>query len=386
MGTVPIKESVFNTGADDSVRVTDVYNGEEISIGFSSKTNPEKAKREAEEKAKAAEEAKLTETPYTPPGIGDASVVPYGMMGHTGVGKAQPIVPTGATPAEAIANAPANTSAGAIVATGASEDQLKKAAGDDIPKEVDTIDYLKGLYDESMADIKDAKKALKENLNPYDYNLLITADLKTFTDQILKFIDYLGLNGLFCPGEKTTGPHVGDAVKSAKNLINIRKHMGCNKGVPEMDFGMDMSINAGLAMEEAMVYAGDQGATSVINDTLGKHGNKLPDGVSDKIGKSLLSGFEKKGSDSETENAEKGDSLLGSLDKLKPGWDKFWRGDKEVSDTTAMAGASDDAKDTLKTNERTDVMAMISENLPKLKEPASRLAGSKYPKLQKYFT
>ena len=358
MAVVPPKETVFNTGPSDSMTVVDVYGDAVIA-------------------------SSATPTELGGDGLGANSGNPYsGLKDDPYVKELQEELDArkAKEAAAAVANIKPETKVGDIVEAGASGDQIKSKMDQQPPKDVDIVEVFTDFKDRTFKELNDATSIINGNIGlDDDGNLMISADFKTFTDGILNFIDKMGLSGLLCPGEKYTGAHIRDAIKQAKNIINIRKHIGCNKGKPEMDFGFEANISQPIAMRSALDAASKYGAYDVANDIINDYGKPNSPAASDRLIDGMMGNYKKRDGETAEDSKREAQGFTGLMNNLNSTWNKYTRNGEEVQDSTKMSKASPDAKEKFRQNEDTEVDAIISDNVSLKNEKVQNLIRNKYP-------
>lgn len=384
----PIKETIFNTGANDSLKAVDVYGDHAIE---DSATPTELgggglgADAGTPDSGDVSADGEAAETPpseLSPAAAAAAATPPAKSPREAKAPEKDKVTPKAKSPAEALAKTTPKSTAAAVVGTGASSKQIAGKLETPLPPSVDAIEFLKSMPNESMGRINNALKAAKDKLGTGEYQELINADLSSITGAILGVLDKMGLNGILCPGNALSGPHIDDALTWGKWEIDIRKYFGCKNGKPEVDLGLVAGVNHPKITRGVMGSAAKYGAYDVLKDIMVDSGNDQPPSVRDSLAKSTLKNFK---NDPEKPNKNKPQAASeynDSLATVKPGWNEYDRNGEKVSDLSAYNGASDDSLDTLSYDERTDVDAIIAKDISTERKSSDELAREKYPNMQ----
>jgi hypothetical protein len=247
---------------------------------------------------------------------------------------------------------------------------------------VPALDFLKGSPGETIGRLNDAVKAVSGKLPPGKYHTLMTVDLTSYTSQILDVIDKLGLNGLLCPGEKLTGGHIDDAMTTGGFIIDIRKFLGCKKGKPEIDLGLVSSYSLPGSTRSVLGAAGEYGAYEVIGDILNKGDDAsnvpMTDTFRGALVNSLVSNYEHKDDLDRSGKPAAAGSYVDTLYAIKPDWDTS----ADKSNLDSYNNTSADSRDLMKHDERTDVEAIMAEDISLGRRHVNELSREKYPHMQ----
>jgi hypothetical protein len=361
----PLKPSVFSTAPEDVSEVVDVYSSNEV-------------KEASVPNTVKALQTKRNEDLPTSPSKTSKAVEKEAVAIHT-----KKILSSNLSPNEKVQHLDEKAKISDYLATGASSNKIVNMLDTPLPKNIEPYDFLKRVGSNSFIDVKNSLAATSGGLLGEDYSELMPADLTTYMDQALAFMDLAELNHLLCPGELLTGNHISTALRTGKGMIDIRKYIGCNKGKPTIDFTGIQSEYLPTAVRSHVNAAADVGAYDVMVDVLNDtqevaHTAAYKKEVTDK----LLSNYKHKPKTSQSDHANNGTDFVDALLTMDDSWGSYNRDGSTVSDISVFSKASPDALDVLAADPRTSQDALIAKDISVKKTSYKEHASNTYPLLK----
>ena len=394
MARAPLKETVFSTTANDSLRTVDAYGADAIkesaipelllpsedettigvpNVGTVGETPPEAPEGASREEAKAAKVEAASNTKVAAEKQKKATA-----KAHTKAVLASPL-----SPADKLAHLSDDAGVADVLSTGASDGQLAAKLDAPLPPNVDAFEFFVNTKGLPFGDVNKALSATKGGLPGATYANLMTSDLTTYVGEALKFIDAAGLNALLCPGEMLNGFHIDWGLNIAGLMIDIRKYVGCNKGKPDINLDGIGDAYKPTAVRSLLSAAADVGAHDVISDIMGSTGDvSHTPGFKKEITSKMLGNYKHKPMASKEDNAANGTSLVDALVSVDSNWNGHDRNGEASTDLTALASASDDALDVLEADPRTEQDAIMAREISVKPATANDMSNEKYPYLQ----
>jgi len=267
------------------------------------------------------------------------------------------------------------------VEAGTSESEIKNGLADKkgYPPSVDVVDFATSTDKWSPDQVSGAVDGIYSKMTSGEAQTLLTADLSSYANTLLGFIDKLGLSGLLCPAEEFSGDHVDDAFKIGKLKIDIRKNMLCNKGKPTMDLGLAVTSNEPIAARDVLTESAIRGNFVTLQEanSFGKD-NGTP-GFKDSLVGKTLGGYKKSTGETNEETDDKAGMWLDGLASVATGWNTYDREGESADKPEAYKTASNDSKELLRRNENTQAGSLVADTYCKDKPTANQAINQKYP-------
>ena len=401
MSRSPLNETVFETSPNDGLRVVDAYGDPSIQEAVITETPTESEGKPSEASNYITIDKPPSPTkPVTPP---PAKVPPKETKAFAvNLGpspreqraerakeekadndtKVIAVLASDKSPTEKLASMPPSATMGEYKATGATDKQIMAKLGTVKPKNTDESSFLDDMSDTSFESVQGGMNAVNGMMPSEDYMDMMGADISTFINDGLEFLNIAALNDVLCPGEMWKGPSWDFSFKLSKLNIDIRKFLGCGKDKPLIDLGGIADIYKPAAKRSLLKAASKSGSEELVSDIMGSS----PETTNNKSFKkqttdSLLSNFKKGNGEDKKDNPLKGKSLVDSLKSVDRDWGETNREGKKSNNLATYDKASPDAIEVMAEDDRTASSAVIVTNLKTEPESSSSLSKQKYPHL-----